>query len=66
MVATGFILPPPPALELNNRNVAEKFDFAWSNYALATELNEKAEPEQVAAILTITGEEARDIFSTFD
>ena len=63
-MATGFTLPPPPALELNNGNVVEKFDFAWSNYALTTELDEKAEPVQVATILTIIGEEA--IFSTFD
>lgn len=58
-MATGFTLPPPVALELNNGNVAEKFHFAWGNYALATELNEKAEPVQVATILTIIGEEAR-------
>ena len=68
-MATGFTLPPPPTLELNDGNVEERwkrFYFAWSNYALATELNERPEPLQVATLLTIIGEDARDVFSTFD
>ena len=68
-MATGFTLPPPPTLELNNGNVAERwkrFYHAWSNYALTTELNEKQEPVQVSTLLTIIGEDARDVFSTFD
>ena len=46
-MATGFTLPPPPPLEIHDGNVAEKwkkFRLAWSNYALATELNKKSEP----------------------
>ena len=68
-MATGFTLPPPLALELNDGNVVERwkrFYLAWSNYALATELNEKPEPVQVATLLTIIGEDARDVFSTFN
>lgn len=67
-MATGFTLPPPPALEIHDANVAEKwkkFRLAWDNYSLATELDKKAEKVQVATLLTIIGEEARDVFSTF-
>ena len=35
------------------------------NYSLVTELNKKAEKEQVATLLTIIGEEAIDVYSTF-
>ena len=68
-MATGFTLPPPPLLEIQDGNVAEKwkkFCLAWSNYALATELNKKSEPVQVATLLTVIGEDARDVYSTFD
>ena len=67
-MATGFNLPPPSALEIHDVKVAEKwkkFRLAWDNYTLATELDKKAEKVQVATLLTIIGEEARDVFSTF-
>ena len=67
-MATGFNLPPPSALEIHDVTVAEKwkkFRLAWNNYTLATELDKKAEKVQVATLLTIIGEEARDVFSTF-
>ena len=35
------------------------------NYALATGLKEKDEPVQVATLLTVIGEEAREVSSTF-
>ena len=50
-------------------NVAEKwkkFRLTWSNYALATELNKTSEPVQVATLLTVIGEDARDGYSIFD
>ena len=68
-MATGFKLPPPPPLEIHDGNIAEKwkkFRLAWSNYSLATELNKKTEAIQVATLLTVIGEEARDVYSTFD
>ena len=37
---------------------------AWDNYSLATGLSEKAEEVQVATMLTVVGEEAREVFST--
>ena len=68
-MATGFTLPPPPPLDINDGNVAEKwkkFRLGWTNYALATELNKKSEAVQVATLLTMIGEDARDVYSTFD
>ena len=59
-------LPVPH--EINDTNAAErwkKFRLAWTNYALATELGSKPESVQVATLLTVIGEEARDVFSTF-
>ena len=48
--------------------VAEKwkrFKRAWTNYSLATGLDKKDEVVQVATLLTVIGEEAREVFSTF-
>ena len=68
-MATGnYTLPPPPALEIHDLQAAEKwkkFKRAWDNYSLATELNKKSEAIQVATLLTVIGEEAREVFSTF-
>ena len=61
-------LPPPPPLEIHDANAAEKwkkFELAWRNYALATELSKKDEKVQVATLLTVIGEEAREVYSTF-
>ena len=41
------------------------FRLAWENYALATELNKKAQPVQVATLMTVIGEDAREVCSTF-
>ena len=67
-MASGFALPPPPPLEIHDTYASEKWKkirLAWSNYLLATELNTKPGAVQVATLLTVTGEEARDIYSTF-
>ena len=67
-MASGFSLPPPTPLEIHDQNAAEKwkkFNLAWNSYSLATELNEKSEKVQVATLLTVIGEEARDVYSTF-
>ena len=63
-----FGLPPPQQLEIHNCNAAEKwmrFELAWSNYSAATQLDEKSEHVQVATLLTVIGEEAREVYSTF-
>ena len=68
-MATGnYTLPPPTALEIHDSIASEKwkkFKRAWTNYSLATELNKKSEAIQVATLLTVIGEEAREVFSTF-
>ena len=67
-MASGYTLPPPQALEIHDPQAADKwkkFKRAWTNYALATELNKKSEAIQVATLLTVIGEEAREVFSTF-
>ena len=68
MAVSNCMLPPPAALEIHDAQAAEKwkrFKLAWSNYSLATALNEKNEAVQVATLLTVIGEEAREVFSTF-
>ena len=68
MAASNYMLPPPQALEVHDPQAAEKwkrFKRAWSSYSLATQLSEKAEAIQVATLLTVIGEEAREVFSTF-
>ena len=67
-MASGFNLPPPAPLAIHDQNAAEKwkkFRLAWTSYALAAELGKKSEAVQVATLLTVIGEEARDVYSTF-
>ena len=64
----AFNLPPPQVLKIHDVNAAEKwnqFSRAWHSYTLATGVSEKAEPVQVATLLTVIGEEAREVYSTF-
>ncbi len=68
MAVSNYVLPPPPALEIHDHQASEKwkkFKRAWDNYLLATGLSEKTEAVQVATLLTVIGEEAREVFSTF-
>ena len=55
----------PGALEIHDAQAAERwrrFKTAWSNY---TGLNTKDESVQVATLLTVIGEDAREVYSTF-
>ena len=68
MAVSNCMLLPPPVLEIHDPQAADrwkKFRWAWTNYSLATALNEKAEAVQVATLLMVIGEEAREVFSTF-
>ena len=68
MAVGNYMLPPPHALEVHDPQAAEKwkrFRRTWDNYTLATGLNDKSEEVQVATLLTVIGEEAREVFSTF-
>ena len=67
-MASGYALPPPSPLDIHGAQAADnwkKFKRAWTNYALAMELNKKAETVQVATLLTVIGEDAREVFATF-
>ena len=68
MAAPQYTLQPPAPLDIHDTNAADKwkkFKRAWTNYSLATELNKKSEPIQVATLLTVISKEAREVFSTF-
>ena len=68
MAVSHYSLPPPTALEIHNAQAAElwrRFKTAWMNYSVATGLNEKSETVQVATLLTVIGEEAREVYATF-
>ena len=61
-------LPVPQTLAIYDHQASEKwqkFNRAWTNYALATGLKEKDEPVQVATLINVIGEEAREVSSTF-
>ncbi len=64
----AFNLPPPQPLEIHDANAFEKwnrFSRAWHNYSLATGVSTKTEEVQVATLLTVVGEEAREVYTTF-
>ena len=66
-MVSGYTLQPPAQLEIHDSNASEKwkrFFLAWTNYALATELGNKSEAVQVATLLTVIGDEGREIYST--
>ena len=66
-MASGNSLPLPTLLDIHDQNAAEKwkkFNLAWNSYALVPELDTKSEGIQVATLLTVIGEEARDVYST--
>ena len=68
MASMQSMLLPPTVLEIHDTQAAEKwklFKRAWNNYSLATGLSKKTEPVQVTTLLTVIGEEAREVFSTF-
>ena len=64
----AYHLPPPTPLEIHDAQTSEKwkkFKAAWTNYALALELDGKSQAVQVATLLTVIGEDAREVYSTF-
>ena len=68
MAGSNYQLPPPPPLDIHGPQVSEKwtrFKCVWINYAMAMELSKKPQPVQVATLLTVIGEDAREVFSTF-
>ena len=64
----AFSLPPPQPLDIHNCNASEKwsrFLRSWSNYSLATDIGTKTEAVQVATLLTVISEDAREVYATF-
>ena len=64
-MASGYSLPPPAPPEIHDHNAAEKFRLAWENYALASVLNKKAQPVQLATLMIVISDNAREVCSTF-
>ena len=65
---SGYALPPPSPLDIHGTQAADnwkRFKRARLNYSLAIELGKKSEKVQVATLLTVFGEEAREVFATF-
>lgn len=62
-------LPPPPALSLNSKCLAESWKVWRQRFELfmeATSLNAKREPQKVAILLHVIGEDCLQIYNTFD
>ena len=65
-MASSNLLSVPQPLEIHDAQAAEKWKrskHTWNS--LAAELDAKAEKVQVVTLLTVIGEEAREVFATF-
>ena len=61
-------LPAPHSLDVNDSNIAEKWNEwkeMWLHYSVAAEVNKEDGEVQVATFLTATGPEARKVFKTW-
>ena len=66
MMASNYnMLPPLPLLEVHDPKQPKNENGAWMSYSLATSLSQKPNAVQVVTILTMIGEEACQVFSTF-
>ena len=62
-------LPVPEVLNVTSGNRSKNCDVfhqKWTNFALATGIEEKQEKTKVATLLTIVGSEALEIYNTFE
>ena len=67
-MATSLGLPPPEPLKILEGNTSikwKKFKQKWTNYEIATGVEEKENPTRVVTFLTVIGEEAVDVYNTF-
>jgi len=63
------LLPAPHALDINDSNVAEKWNEwkeMWLHYSVAAKVNKEDGEFQVATFLTAIGPEARKVFKTWN
>jgi hypothetical protein len=66
---TTSIVPVPKQLSLREGNVAEnwrKFLCSWNNFVLATGYSTKADAVKVGLLLSVIGEEAVELYGTFE
>ena len=62
-------LPVPEQLNVACGNRSKNYDVfkqKWSNYLIATGLEDKEEKQKVATLLTIIGSEALEVYNTFE
>ena len=63
------LIPVPQPLNLRDGNVSEnwrRFYQKWSNYEIAAGVEPKSNKVRVAALLSIIGDEAVDLYETFE
>ena len=63
------ILPVPEQLNVNDGNRSRNFDAfeqAWSNYSIASGLEDKESKQVLATLLTVIGRDALEIYNTFE
>ena len=68
-MASPLGLPPPEPLKILDGNTSlkwKKFKQKWTNYEIATGVSEKEDATRVATFLTVIGEEAVDVYNTFN
>ena len=68
-MASPLSFPPPEPLKILEGNTPlkwKKFEQKWSNYEIATAVSEKEDAMRVATFLTVIGEEAVDVYNTFN
>ena len=63
------ILPVPEQLNVNDGNRSRNFDAfeqAWSNYSIASGLEDKESKQVLATLLTVIGRDSLEIHNTFE
>ncbi len=65
MAAGGYLLPPPTALEIHDVKASERWRRFKEQLLYCHDIETKDEPVQVATLLIVIGEEARQVYSTF-
>jgi hypothetical protein len=68
-MAANSIVPVPKELQIREGNASEnwkKFETQWKYYEIAAEFAKADEPVRVTAPLTVIGEEAVEVFETFE
>ena len=65
----AYTIPAPLPLELNTGNLASnwnKFQQRYENFEIATGVNNKPDAKRVATLLSVIGQEAVDLYNSFE